>query len=412
VVLHPDRRLFVLAGLGGLAALARPLAARPRTATGRTLVLVQLTGGHDGLSLLVPYSDDGYARERDATRFREHELLRLDARVGLHPELTRLRPLLETGGLALVEGVGTPQPNRSHFRAMDTWHAADARGRGAGAGWIARALERAGETAPEAVVHLGARSPFALHSPARAPLCLTPRLLASADPERSRALDAARPLDVDTENEGANEGASEPDAPSDTLARVRARWHEARATTARLAAALSASEARRTPRAYPGSALARDLASAASLIHAELGVRVCSLELDGFDTHRDQRGRHARLMAELDGALAAFAADLAQSAAGRETLVVCFSEFGRRVAENASGGTDHGAAGLALVLGARVKGGLFGAPPSLARLDDGDLVATTDYRRLYATALAHTFALDPAQVLGPGFAPLELVTGG
>jgi uncharacterized protein (DUF1501 family) len=136
---------------------------------------------------------------------------------------------------------------------------------------------------------------------------------------------------------------------------------------------------------------------------------VCSLELDGFDTHRDQRGRHARLMAQLDGALAAFAADLERSEAGRETLVLLFSEFGRRVGENGSGGTDHGAAGLAMALGSRVKGGLHGRAPALDRLDDGDLAFTTDFRALYATCLEHVFGLDPAAVLDPGFAPLDFV---
>lgn len=401
-----DRRMFVLGGLGGLAALARPpgaevkeaevKGAEVKAAPARTLVLIQLTGGHDGLSLLVPYADDGYARARADTRFDASKVLRLDERVGLHPELTRLRALFGAGGLALIEGVGYPQPNRSHFRSLDIWHAADARGRGTGAGWIGRALERLPELPPHAVVHLGPRPPFSLHSGARAPLCLTPRFLKAGDPESSRALDAARALEQD----GA--GGSE------TLALVRTRWRDAQVSIARLSAALQDAEAR--PRArveYPDTGFARDLETCAALIHAGEGVRVGSLELGGFDTHRDQRGRHARLMAELDGALAAFAQDLAASEAGRETLVLCFSEFGRRVEENASGGTDHGAAGLALALGPRVKGGFFGVPPALERLDDGDLAFTTDFRRLYATCLEEVFGLDPAAVLGPGYAPLD-----
>ncbi len=395
---RPDRRMFVLAGLGGLAARARPLGARTRATPGRTLVLLQLTGGHDGLSMLVPYSDDGYARARSNTRLAAGEVLALDARVGLHPELSRLRALFGEGGLALFEGVGYPAPNRSHFRSLDVWHAADARGRGLAAGWIGRALERFPDLPPHAVVHFGPRPPFALHSPVRAPLCLTPRLLRATDPGRSPALDAARALDE-----------PEPGG-NDALALVRDRWHAAQASTQRLRTALEAAPARgATPVPYPDTGLARDLESCAALIHAELGLRVCSLELDGFDTHRDQRGRHARLMAQLDGALAAFAADLARSDAGRETLVLCFSEFGRRVAENASGGTDHGAAGLALALGPRVAGGLHGTPPSLRDLDDGDLAFTTDFRRLYATCLEHVFGLAPADVLGAPFAPLAFV---
>lgn len=408
-----DRRLFVLAGLGGLTTLARPLAARGRATPARTLVLVQFTGGHDGLSMLVPYSDDAYARAREDTRFTEKDVLRLDARVGLHPELTRLRELFGAGGLALVEGVGYPEPNRSHFRSMDMWHAADPRGRGLGAGWIGRALERLSDLPPHAAIHLGPRPPFSLYSAKRAPLCLTPRLLRAADPTHSQALDAARALEQDAP--GMDTPGMDTQGESATLALVRARWLDAQESTARLRDALERAETRSGRHGavrYPSSAFARDLASCAALIHAEQGVRVCSLELDGFDTHRDQRGRHTRLMSDLDGALAAFAADLAQSDAGRETLVLCFSEFGRRVGENASGGTDHGAAGLALALGPRVQGGLNGTPPALDRLDDGDLAFTTDFRRLYATCLEHALGLDPASVLGPGFAPLEFVRAG
>ena len=391
-----DRRLFVLGSLGGLAALARPASARAKAAPARTLVLIQLTGGHDGLSMLVPYSDDGYARVRDATRFTEKDVLALDHRVGLHPELGRLRALFGAGGLALFEGVGYPQPNRSHFHSMDIWHVADTRGRGLGEGWIGRALAQLPDLPPHAAVHLGPRPPFSLHSSTHAPLCLTPRLLRAVDPARSRALDEARALDEDVPS--ANE----------TLALVRERWKDAQASTVRLQAALERADVREAG-GYPATPFARDLASAAALVHAEEGVRVVSVELDGFDTHRDQRGRHARLMAELDGALPAFAADLARSDAGREALVLCFSEFGRRVAENASGGTDHGAASLAFALGARVKGGLLGKPPSFERLDDGDLAFTTDFRTLYATCLEHVFALDPTTVLGRGFAPMDFV---
>jgi uncharacterized protein (DUF1501 family) len=140
-----------------------------------------------------------------------------------------------------------------------------------------------------------------------------------------------------------------------------------------------------------------------------VGVRVCSVALDGFDTHREQRGRLARLLAELDGGLAALCADLERSEAGRATVVLAFSEFGRRVAENASGGTDHGAAGLALVLGAGVRGGLHGRAPALDALADGDLVHTTDFRSLYAACIERVFGLASEDVLGGSFPALEIV---
>lgn len=377
------RRPFLL---GSAAVLARPAFARSRRPrAGRTLVLLQLSGGNDGLSTLVPYADDAYLRARSATRVEPGEVLRLDERVGLHPSLRGLRALYERGGLALVEGVGYPDPNRSHFRSLDIWHAADPRGRSLAAGWIGRSVEQLGDAGPHAVVHFGARPPFSLHSARRAPLCLTPLLLRAATPESG------------------TEATGEPE--SEALARLRARMLATESALDEVREAL----AQARPHPYPASRLAGDLRRAAALIHAELGARVVSLELDGFDTHRDQRGRLGRLLEELDQALSAFAADLARSEAGRETIVLAFSEFGRRVEENASGGTDHGAAGLALALGAGVRGGLHGTPPALDALADGDLAFTTDFRTLYARCIQHVFELEPAAVLGASFPPLGFV---
>jgi uncharacterized protein (DUF1501 family) len=276
---------------------------------------------------------------------------------------------------------------------MDIWHAADPRGRALAAGWVGRCIERLDSPPPQAVVHFGARPPFALHSAEHAALCLTPLAL------RSAALGAKMEGD-----EGV--GVVEASAAAEPVALVRARMDEARAATAELEVALGQA-ARRG--AYPAGDLAADLRNAAALIHAELGVRVVSLELDGFDTHKDQRLRHDKLMAELDRALSAFAADLETSEAGRQTLVFAFSEFGRRLEENASGGTDHGAAGLAFALGARVHGGLSGKPPALDKLVDGDPAFTTDFRSLYARCIEHVFELPPAEVLGGTFAPVRFV---
>jgi len=389
-----DRRFFLLGSLAGATALARPLGARPSPGPRPTLILVQLTGGHDGLSMLVPYADDAYARARESLRLGAKDVLRIDGRVGLHPELTRLRELFGTGRLALFEGVGYPEPNRSHFRSMDIWHAADERGRGLSAGWIGRSIERLEDATPLSVVHLGARPPFSLHSAKHAPLSLTPGLLRATDPARARGLQAARELEGDAASDSSEVG------------HVRDLWLEAQGSLATLHDAL---ERQTSAVRYPAHEFAQDLRTAAALVHAELGVRVVSVELDGFDTHRDQRGRHARLMTSLDGALGALHADLVQSEAGRAAVVLVFSEFGRRVAENASGGTDHGAASLAFALGPKLRGGFHGKPPALEHLDDGDLAFTTDFRRIYATCIQHVFELPPAEVLGADFEPLRFV---
>jgi len=389
-----DRREFVLGSLWGLGGLAaRPLGARPSPGPARALVLIQLTGGNDGLSTLVPFDHGGYAGVRKATRIGAGEVLRLDARVGLHPRLVQLRERYEQGRVALFEGVGYPQPNRSHFRSLDIWHAADARGRELGTGWIGRCVERLEEPVAHTVVHFGSRPPFALYAARRAPLCLTPGLL-----------EATAPAHRETPRMFAVESSDSPENPM--LEYLQTLLAETRTSIAILREAL----ARRAPKGdYPSSELAYGLRRAAALLHAELGVRVVSLELDGFDTHRDQRGRHDRLMGELDRSLHAFLEDLQQSETGREALVLVFSEFGRRVAENASGGTDHGAAGLCLALGARVRGGLYGSAPDLDALEDGDLSFTTDFRSLYARCIEHVFGLEPAVVLGASFPALDFV---
>jgi uncharacterized protein (DUF1501 family) len=389
-----DRREFVLGSLWGLGGLAtRSANAGPSPGPARTLVLIQLSGGNDGLSTLVPFDDDAYAGVRRATRIGASEVLRLDQRVGLHPKLARLRALFDQGRLALFEGVGYPQPNRSHFRSLDIWHAADERGRALDTGWIGRCIDRLENPVAHTVVHFGQRPPFALQSNRHAALSLTTGVLAATDPARA-----------DAEN---SPGLVSP-APTgnETVASLRMLLAETEASLATLRGAL----ARRGPQGgYPSSALGQDLRRAAALIHAELGVRVCSLELDGFDTHREQRGRHDRLMAELDRGLDAFFQDLQRSEAGREAIVLLFSEFGRRVEENASGGTDHGAAGLVLALGARVRGGLHGPAPRLDALEDGDLAFTTDFRSLYAGCIEHVFGLDAALILGASHPRLEFV---
>src|SRR5262245_33082659 len=388
-----DRRVFVLGGLWGLGGLStrslgRPFG-RPEDGPARTLVLIQLTGGNDGLSTLVPYSDDVYARSRRTTRIDEKEVLRLDHRVGLHPKLGHLHARFDQGSLALFEGVGYPQPNRSHFRSMDIWHAGDLRGRRLVTGWIGRCMEQLGALPAHSVVHFGAQPPFSLQC-AHAPLCLTPGLLKAVEPD----------------GPGLPEDAPQSPPGKETLSYLRAALAETRSSMDVLRGALGR---RKTKVAYPSFELAQDLRRAAALIHAEIGVRVCSLELDGFDTHGNQNGRHNQLMEQLDLSLDAFGQDLQRSEAGREVLVLLFSEFGRRVEENASSGTDHGAAGLAMALGARVRGGLHGKAPRMDALEDGDIAFTTDFRSLYASAIRHVFGLDPAAILGAAFPVIEFV---
>jgi uncharacterized protein (DUF1501 family) len=395
-----DRRALLLgtlgvAGVWGLRtpSFAEQFAPTPARARGRkvgtTLVVLQLSGGNDGLSTLVPFGDDAYGRARDATRV--EDVLRLDDVHGLHPGLERLHALYQAGGLALVQGAGYPNPNRSHFKSMDIWHTADERGRGAGDGWIAR-LARAGfgaDAPPETVVHVGTSLPYALHSAER------PAISFSA-PEGYRWAANERELGelADGEAREEEEGA---------LGFVRGVMKEAKASSARVRAAAARY---RSDVAYPRDEFGDALRASAALVHAGIGCRVISLELGGFDTHNDQKRRHDGLMRTLDHGLSALLEDLQRSEAGRSTTVLAFSEFGRRVAENGSRGTDHGTAGPMLVAGEGIRGGLYGAAPSLGELDEGDLIHTTDFRRAYATVIHSTFGLAPEVALGKAWPTL------
>ena len=405
-----DRRRALLGGLslfGGLAlhpsrarGAVRLLVSPPLgpPAAPRTLLLLQLSGGNDGLSTLVPHGDDAYHAARPTLRMAADRLLRLDDYRALHPELVRLRKIFDAGQLAIVQGAGYPRPVRSHFKSMDIWHTADLRGRAAGEGWIGRlcGCAWADDDRPDRVVHVGASVPYSLHSGVHPPTAfVTPVSYRWAGSER----------EVEAYGEaGAMEEAREGEEGS--LELLRRTLAEGQASSARVRRAAASY---RTPVDYPADPFAAALRDVAALCNGGLGSRVFSVELGGFDTHTDQRNRHDTLMRRLDAALGAFLEDLARSEAGRELVVLAFSEFGRRLKENGSRGTDHGVAAPMLVAGARVKGGLYGKHPSLTDLDDGDLRHTVDFRAVYAVIVERWFAVEHERVLGERYEPPPLV---
>ena len=399
---HLDRRdLLRIAAAGavgaGVAALPGLASARARDDAESVLVLVQLGGGNDGLSMVVPYADDAYGRSRAATRIEPERVLRLDDHVGLNPSMKGLKARFDAGELAVVQGCGYPRPNRSHFKSMEIWQAADHRGRAAGEGWVGRLCDVAfPESHPARLVHVGGTTPFSLYSSRHgAASFVVPEGYRWVENEDSLASYDDTVGRVATKN--------------DRLAFLRGVLTDARESSHAVRAA--AASYRPSVR-YPDDAFAYDLMAAAAVIHGGLGTRVVSTTLTGFDTHSGQRARHDELMRRLDAGLSAFLADLSASAIGRNTVVLAFSEFGRRVAENGSKGTDHGTAGPMLVAGARVKGGLHGKHPSLTELDAGDLVFTTDFRSVYGAVIAGCFGADPAEVLGAEHPRLALVQPG
>jgi uncharacterized protein (DUF1501 family) len=382
---------------GFLAHTAR--AAAPQR-DGRVLVVVQLDGGNDGINTVVPFKDDGYPKYRKVLRLPADRLLKIDKEVGLHPAMRDAAKLLESGRLAIVQGVGYPNPSRSHFKSMAIWHSADvnlprkdvvdAQSKAA-YGWIGQALDgspRPADGAPGATFIGTGAMPAALRS------------------RRSVASALARPEDTLLQlKTRATFGSRE--SGEGLAAFVQRSTLDAYATSERMAEVLRASD---TGAAYPATGLARQLRVVARLLKGGVGTRVyyTSQPQNAYDTHAVQLSSHADLLGELSGALKAFLDDLAAAKLADRVVVLCFSEFGRRVAENGSQGTDHGTAGPVFLAGPRVKAGVVGAAPSLLDLQDGDLKMTVDFRRVYAAVLQDWLGLPARTALGGAFEPLPL----
>lgn len=350
---------------------------------GRVLVVVQLEGGNDGINTVVPYKDDGYARHRDSLRLPEGRLIKVVDGIGLHPAMKDAGALLESGRLAIVQGVSYPNPNRSHFESMAIWHAGRPGVKGnTGPGWLGQALG--------SVRQASGRDPSMLYvGTGPAPVALWGRASAAA-------LDRADDLDLAPEvrSEGAAVNAQQGDA---LAAFVRRSTLDAYASADRMAEL-----ARGTDRGarYPETALAGRLRMVARLLKTGFGARVYYTAQTGYDTHAIQQATHAALLAELSSALRAFLDDLAAAGLAERVAVLCFSEFGRRVAENGSLGTDHGTAGPVFLAGSGVRPGLFGTTPSLTDLADGDLKWSIDFRRTYATVLEGWLGIASEAALG------------
>jgi uncharacterized protein (DUF1501 family) len=364
------------------------------------------------LVLLVPHGLDEYGQSRSRTRIPASEVLRIDNRCGLHPELSGMKELYDKGRLAIVQGVGYPDPDRSHFKSMDIWHAADRRGRLAGDGWVGRLADTAfaGSDDPNLVVHIGHEVPFSLTANVHRPVAFTAPEAYRWIGARSEAevLERSAPLCEHEEAPSRRRGATEFTGRDGALERLRKTLHEAQSSSEQVRKAA----ARYTPRAkYPATALAGSLATVAALISGGLSTRIYSVQTGGFDTHVNQKPTHDRLMRDLGDSLRAFLADLEAQGALDRVVVLAFSEFGRRVHENGSGGTDHGVAGPLFVLGGRVKGGLHGRHPSLTDLDNGDLIHTTDFRHVYASLIDDWMGARHQEILGGKWPGLELVRG-
>jgi uncharacterized protein (DUF1501 family) len=407
------RRAFVsqslgVAVLGGSmplgfvqAALAQP---SPATATtldpANVLVVIQLAGGNDGLNTVIPYSDDVYHRARPTIAVDPKSVLRIDDRIALNPALAGLNELFKEGHVALVQGVGYPNPNRSHFEATEIWETASP-DRPQQYGWLGRYLDRrypAGTkpASPFESVALGDTLPAALVS-ARVDV---PAIGALGAFSYNTGRDLASKQSAGALYDGAKAGTSPYLAMIAETARDA--YHGGDLLRSKIAGYT-------TSVAYPTDGFSQQLKLAAQLIGSNTGTRIVFVSLGSFDTHAGQRAQQDRLLGYLGNGLKAFYADLELHGNAKRVLAMTFSEFGRRVTQNASNGTDHGTAMPLFVVGGAVKGGVYGDHPSLTDLDQGDLKFATDFRSVYATVLASWLGRNPSDVLAGTFAQLPIV---
>lgn len=404
------RRRFLQTTLGsstllslGLSApqfLARGARAAETAGGEKVLVVVQLSGGNDGLNTVIPFADEAYEKNRIVLRIPKDQVLKIDANAGFHPSLSGFKKLIEAGHLAVVHGVGYPNPDRSHFRSMDIWHTAKPEVEDKTDGWLGRCLDCASRSAGDDVpaLHLGpSPSPLALTS-VKTPV----PSIESLEGFRLRGDGGALPL----ASLSKLAEAARPDAP-ELLEFMR---HSTLSAYASSEEVLEVLKHEREATGYPAFALAQKLKQIAQLIDAGLKTRIYYVSLDGFDTHARQADGHAALLNELSSGVSAFVEDLARRGQLDRVLVLCFSEFGRRVRENASQGTDHGTAAPVFLAGGRVQPGIIGAQPSLTDLDkEGDLKFHTDFRRLYATLLSQWLSCPIEPVLGKSYEPLAVL---
>ena len=374
----------------------------------RVLVVLQLAGGNDGLNTVIPLNDRGYFNARPGLAQNPESTLPIANGMAFNSVMTGMKGLWDQRRMAVVLGVGYPNPNRSHFRAMDIWHTASTTNV-TGNGWIGRLMDATTHETDSAwrVANIGNELPRSLF----------------ADSVFVPSLSSIPAYVLSTDRKFAKEG----DRRLQTFAKINARYAQDAAVQAEYGGALAfvsqtgfeayqstamlqTDATSYTPKApYPNTPLSQAFKTAATLIMSRLGTGVVYITTGGFDTHSGQGATQTRLLQTVSDAVAAFYADLAAQKAADDVSTVMWTEFGRRIKENGSGGTDHGTASPMFVIGGGVKPGLFGDQPSTASPDSGgDLKYTTDFRSVYASIIEQRFGVASKDVLGQSYPSLPI----
>lgn len=372
--------------LSTLSAAAAILALTPRSRaqTGSpTLLVIELAGGNDGLNTFIPYADPNYLQLRPDLGIRDG--IPISSTLALHPALESWQGVLEQGEMAVIQNVGYPNPDLSHFRSKEIWQSASLGS--PDSGWLARYLQTTQGDLTDGVF-LGDEYPLALMGEGTRYLHLAPNLVVRAEGRLGQAMQALY---------------SSPHR--DPLAeQVRLTVVESTAAVDQLAQQV---EQQVISQGYPQGNVGRQLALVGQLI--ESGAQVVYLTIGGWDTHTNQRGRHDRLLDQVGPGLTALHQDLRSRGLDRQVVVMVQSEFGRRPAQNGSGGTDHGTAGPVILMGGAVRGGIYGGDPALDSLVEGNLPLQVDFRSVYTEVLAQGLGVNPAGIIEGAFPTLGVL---
>ena len=373
-------------------------------AAGRTLLIIQMAGGNDGLNTVVPYADSRYYDLRGSVSIPQADVLPLNDEIGFHPDLAKFKTFWDEGMLAIIEGVGYPDQSYSHFESMHIWQTADRKGK-LGHGWLGRYFETLKNTQAKAFHGLAVGKLLP-------PECSTPHLpipvvdsvalyqLQSDGNDQSLMEARARAL-LDLYR------SSPLEAPYSVLFD-----NTVQTAVSSSQALLSAEEAYRSTVEYPDTPFGNGLRLLAQAIVGNLGIKVGHITIGGFDTHAAQLDDQAALLRTFSEGIFAFHQDLRVHGKEQDVVIMTWSEFGRRARSNASDGTDHGSAGPLFIFGNPVAGGLYGERPDLGYLYDDNLFFTTDYRRVYATVLEQWLEAPAEAILGSNeFQPLPVISG-
>lgn len=416
--------MFIERTFGQLHDSTKDLAIQPTTGKDDTiLVVLQLAGGNDGLNTLVPYADDAYHSSRPRLAKKEKEIIKLNDYVGLNSSMPFLGSLFKEGNLGVVQGVGYPNPNRSHFVSTSIWETADTSNK-SGTGWLGRYFDNACPGAdPTVGISFNKTQPESFGAEKNPGVCLnSPELYRwiYGGGEKAQAeeffADLNKPESANDEDDAPTDGGSIAMPAGGKVGGLKGEGNLAFLERVALDAQVSSktilelAAKHQTDVRYDGTPLARNLNLVSRMIAGGMPTRVYYVSHGGFDTHNQQVNSHDRLLGQLDSALKSFFADLKQQGNDKRVVLMTFSEFGRRVSENASSGTDHGKASCLFLAGAAVKGGVHSTHPSLTDLSEGDLKHSVDFRSVYGSLLTDWLkAPNLKPILGAAYPNLGLI---